>query len=168
MASSYVPRIDQPQPRSGRLLRFTAVRDLQAAAMARATTLAPVSGLRLTVSVSLPDIAPQREVIAGLRRVGQNVAARVVDDARRLSTPTYETGLFKSAWKAPVEVTADGRIIIDLQNPAPYAGYVHRAGERAKGTVVDLYIRPAVAKRRRELVEDVATLINRFIQRGRK
>jgi len=165
MASSYTPRSDTPG--SGGLLRFTAIRDLQAAAMRRATTLAPVAGLQLHVSVSIPETVPKGVAATELRKVGRNFLSRLVDDARKLSRPTYRTGLFISSWKGDVEVDDDGRLTVRLRNPAPYAGFVHRRGEKGR-TVVNTYIKPAVMARKAELTADVAAMIRRLLQRGRQ
>lgn len=167
MASRYTPRIDPMQRGSGKLLRFTAVRDLQAAAVKRSTTLSPVAGLDITLSVTLPDIGNKREAVAGLRRVAGNFGARLVDEARKISRPTYDTGLFISSWTDDTRVSDDGQITVTLRNPAPYATHVHRKGERGR-TVAETYIRPMVARRRSELVEDVSDLIRRLVQRGRR
>jgi len=165
MASSYTPRSDTPG--SGGLLRFTTVRDLQAQAMRRATTLAPVAGLQLQTTVNIPDELPKSEVITGLRRVGQNMLARIVRDAEKLSKPTYKTGLFMSGWTGDVEVEDDGHILVRLRNPAPYAEYVHRKGERGR-TVVKTYIKPAVMARKPELKQDATDLIRRLLERRMK
>lgn len=167
MASSYTPRIDPMQQGSGKLLRFTAIRDLQAIALQRATKLGSVEGLTLSVAVTLPEIGSQREAVTGLRRVASNFGDRLVDDARKISRRTYDTGLFMSSWRAEAKVSEAGEVSVTLRNPAPYARYVHRSGERGQ-TVVDAYIRPAVARRRSELIEDVSTLIRRLVQRGRR
>ena len=167
MVSSYTPRIDPMERRSGKLLRFTAVRELQAKALARATKLAPVSGLTISLDVTLPDVGSPREAVAGLRRVGDNFGARLVDESRKISRPTYDTGLFMSSWKAETRVSDAGKLSVTLRNPVPYARYVHRSGERGR-TVVETYIQPMIARRRSELVQDVATLIRRLVQRGRR
>lgn len=166
MASRYTPRQDEVVRRSGNLLRFTTVGELQAAAVRRATTLAPVAGLQLHVDVQLPEVGSTREALTGLRQVGRNFAARLVEDARKISRPTYDTGLFMSNWKGTAEVDDRGRLTVRLSNPTPYAMFVHRSGERGR-TVVRTYIRPAVQARRKELIEDVAALLRRLVQRGR-
>lgn len=161
MASRYVPRSDKP--RSGGLLRFTTVADLQEIAMRKARSVAPIDGLSLSVTLEPSDlarVAVDRTFGAEMRRVGSKIADKAVDQARKISKKTYDTGLFMSSWRATVTTDLVG-VRVELSNSAPYASYVHRSGERSN-TVLNGYIRPMVRKLRGELAADMKAAIRRL------
>jgi len=146
------------------LRRFDTVRELLAAArrttsggaVTRATGLSVQAGLLLTEQEA--DLVRRRRGIAAtMRRIVDNAGKRGVDRIRKVSRPTYDTGLFYSAWRA--ERTDDSgtglRLDLAFLNPAPYAIWVHRRGTSKQQTVVNTYVRPIVDQVANELVEDL-------------
>ena len=158
------------KPRRGEgerpVLRFDVKNDLLAQALAKfeGKQPAPVTGAALSVTASVfidrtswRAVEGQRTLRAVVNKVFVNAAARLLERARKVSKPTYKTGLFLSAWRVdrePVEdIAFPSRLV--LRNPTPYASYVHRAGESRRQTVAKVYIPPEVYAVAGELVQDI-------------
>lgn len=165
MASRYVPRSDVPG--QGDLLRFNVVRDLQAKALERTRTIRPIEGLSLTVTVDVPmpklGAAEARRLQTELRKVGENIGATAVRRAIDASKKTVKTRLFISSWRSKTTTVEPGVIQIEITNTAPYAGYVHRSGEKV--TVEEAYVRPAIRALRGPLATAMKAAILRATAR---
>jgi len=113
-------------------------------------------GINFSVNLLTADeataVAGNRALSAAWNRQVRNLAAIITRRARELSRPTYLTGLFSSGWDAFARGSGL-KLTIRLENRAPYAGFVHRSGERA--TVVSRYILPMVREEIRRWAGDV-------------
>ncbi len=110
----------------------------------------------------LASAALDRKFRVILNRIMRNAAKRMEDRAFKLSRPTWDTGAFASSWRVRVAETAGQlRLVMQLENPVPYAGFVHRKGQRGR-TVVNTYIRPMVAEVAAEVDEDIAAAAPAF------
>lgn len=113
-------------------------------------------------SAQLSSAVLDRRFRVILNRIMRNAAKRMVDRAKKLSRPTWDTGAFASNWTARVvEQAGQLRLTVELQNPVPYAGFVHRKGQRGT-TVIDRYIRPMVAQIAAEVDEDIEAAAPEF------
>lgn len=153
-------------------LRETAVRRIQRGALRdfggrnRVAVTGSEDGMQISIDVLTIEerraLDSNRSLRAQWNRVIKSFADLVQERARRLSRPTYETGLFSSSWKA--KTTGNGaKIRIALTNRAPYAKYVHRSGAPRDRTVVKTYIRPMVAAARSELLNELVTIRSRLL-----
>lgn len=124
-------------------------------------------GLQIRIDSSLgtaeiASAAVNRKFRVILNRIFRRAAARMTDRAKKLSRPTWETGAFASSWRARVvESAGQLRLAVQLENPVPYAGFVHRRGQRGR-TVVNAYIRPMVEQVAREVDEEIAAAAPEF------
>ena len=132
------------------------------------------AGLSVSTASNLPRSAwraaeGSRALSALLNRIMRNGAARLLRRAQDASRPTYRTGLFLSSWRVVRDASTDLLFVdrLTLENPVPYASYVHRKGSPPKQTVVRVHIRPLLDVVRRELVEDFARAdVTRAIQQA--
>lgn len=98
---------------------------------------------------------------SALNRIVKNTGARLLRKVRAVSRRTYDTGLFSSSWTIRDDVIggvkAGGklRLRIELQNPAPYALYVHEAGTAPSKTIVNTYVKPLVQEAIDEILDDL-------------
>lgn len=137
-------------------LRFDSRRIIQRAALSDRRTGRNAVSISFTLSVftnrQLSVMVADRELRARWNRLVRNFAAILQRRARQLSRPTYDTGLFSSSWDA--RVTGSGLLLrVALENQAPYAGYVHRRGQRE--TVLERYIKPMVRKETERFLGDI-------------
>lgn len=79
--------------------------------------------------------------------------ALLLDTARRVSSRTVDTGLFLSDWTSETRQAGD-RTTLRLSNGAPYALFVHRAGQKGQ-TVVNRYLMPFVHKTARRIAATI-------------
>lgn len=103
-------------------------------------------------------VTGSRTMRAILGRIMRNGAARLLRRVQDASKPTYIPGLFLSGWRIVRDESSDIAFPdrLTLENPVPYASYVHRKGTPRRATVVRVYVRPLVAQMRDELAEDLA------------
>lgn len=90
-----------------------------------------------------------------LNRIADNAGARLLRRVQEVSRQTYETGLFYSGWRFRTDIGSDLTLRIELQNPAPYALYVHRKGTPKERTIVNTYVKPLVQAAIDELLADL-------------
>lgn len=111
-------------------------------------------------------IAADRTARAVINRVMRNAGKRAVDYIRKLSRPTYDTGTFYSNWSANLEDAGGGlKAILKLENPTPYALYIHRKGTPKTATVYNKYIKPYIVKTlQKEIIEDIRDALPRAIK----
>lgn len=111
-------------------------------------------------------IAADRTARAVINRVMRNAGKRAVDYIRKLSRPTYETGTFYSNWSAKLEDSGGGlKAVLKLENPTPYALYIHRKGMRRDQTVYNKFIKPyIISKLQKEIVEDITAALPRAVK----
>jgi len=155
------------------LLRFDVARE-QLAARQLQFRGAPVpveGGAGLNASAlftanELAIITADRTARAVINRVMRNAGKRAVDYIRKLSRPTYDTGTFYSNWSANLEDAGGGlKAILKLENPTPYALYIHRKGTPKTATVYNKYIKPYIVKTlQKEIIEDIRDALPRAIK----
>lgn len=155
------------------LLRFDVARE-QLAARQLQFRGAPVpieggAGLNASSLFSANELAiitADRTARAVINRVMRNAGKRAVDYIRKLSRPTYDTGTFYSNWSANLEDAGGGlKAILKLENPTPYALYIHRKGTPKTATVYNKYIKPYIVKTlQNEIVEDIRDALPRAIK----
>jgi hypothetical protein len=111
-------------------------------------------------------IAADRTARAVINRVMRNAGKRAVDYIRKVSRPTYDTGTFYSNWFAKLEDSGGGlKAVLKLENPTPYALYVHRKGTRRDQTVYNKYVKPYIVKTlQKEIVEDITAALPRAVK----
>ena len=124
------------------------------------------SGLEIQISRVLSTeevtaIAADRAASAAFNRAIDAGAERLLSRVRKVTRPTYETGLFYSAWRVKNRKTRGLKGTIELENPAPYALYVHRKGAPRTRTVVNTYVKPLVKTAAAELVDDLVAVLKR-------
>lgn len=142
-------RSDVLLERSRRVIQRAAAADIAPADRAQITgrsafrlslsTVAAVGGER-----EAEVLASSRSLAAAWNRIVERLAERITRRATELSRPTRDTGLFMSSWR--VRTVGRGgplKTAVEVSNPTPYAGYVHRRGERGR-TVVRTYIEPMI------------------------
>ncbi len=114
----------------------------------------------------LAIITADRTARAVINRVMRNAGKRAVDYIRKLSRPTYDTGTFYSNWSANLEDAGGGlKAILKLENPTPYALYIHRKGTPKTATVYNKYIKPYIVKTlQKEIIEDIQDALPRAIK----
>ena len=152
------------------ILRFDVQRELLAFAGGPGKGSVTAANAGMVFDLGVVFTGAERSIIAGnrtikarLNRIIDNLGKRLVDMARRESTPTYRTGAFKSSWKYRKNAGQDARLKteIALVNDMPYALYVHRKGQRARGqrrgwpTVVNTFIRPRAIAMANDSVQDI-------------
>ena len=155
------------------LLRFDVARE-QLAARQLQFRGAPVpieggAGLNASALFSANELAiitADRTARAVINRVMRNAGKRAVDYIRKLSRPTYDTGTFYSNWSANLEDAGGGlKAILKLENPTPYALYIHRKGTPKTATVYNKYIKPYIVKTlQKEIIEDIRDALPRAIK----
>lgn len=160
------------------VLRFDVRRSLLAAVggPGKGSVTATRGGLAIDIGVMFTAeersaIAANRTLTARLNKITDNLGKRLVDMARKESTPTYRTGLFKSSWRFEKDTSSQGlKTAVSLVNSAPYALYVHRKGWRRPGqtsgwpTVVNRIIRPNATRIANDVIEDIVN--DRVLMRG--
>lgn len=135
-------------------------------------TPAPVSGgaglnaSSLFSAQELAIITADRTARAVINRVMRNAGKRAVDQIRKLSRPTYDTGTFYSNWFARLEDAGGGlKAILKLENPTPYALYIHRKGRPNTETVYMKYILPYIERKlQKEIIEDIRDALPRAVK----
>jgi hypothetical protein len=160
---------------SGRLSE-RARRVIQRAALAdtRGRSRAALTGsAALEVDISVVSVfgrqgadvlARNRDLQARWNKLFNNFGKLLVRRATGLSKPTRETGLFMSSWKAEYKRAGQLRQSIRLENRVPYAGFVHRKGERGR-TVVETYVLPMVRDEAARFASDLAGAIGEPLKR---
>lgn len=127
------------------------------------------AGINATTLFSANELAlftTDRTARAVINRVMRNAAKRAIDEIRKLSRRTYETGTFYSNWFAKLEDAGGGlKTILKLENPTPYALYVHPKGTAIDQTVYNKQIKPYINnKLKRQIREDILDAIPRAIK----
>lgn len=155
------------------LLRFDVAREQLAARQLqfRGTPVPVEGGAGLNASSlfsaqELAVITADRTARAVINRIMRNAGKRAVDYIRKVSRPTYETGTFYSNWFAKLEDSGGGlKAVLKLENPTPYALYVHRKGTRRDQTVFNKYVKPYIVKTlQKEIVEDITAALPRAVK----
>ncbi len=116
---------------------------------------------RVLTSPEIAAIAANKTAAAMVGRVVEAAAGRLLDRVRKVSKPTYRTGLFYSAWRAKVGTRGGLKSNIELTNPAPYALYVHRKGTRKTSTVFNVHVKPIAKAIANELIDDLVAVLKR-------
>lgn len=126
----------------------------------RGTEVGSGEGLGLDVGLVLTEeeaaaIGSSKKLTRELNKIVNNAGARLLRRVQEVSRATYDTGLFYSAWRVRTVKNGDAKFRIELQNSAPYALYVHRAGTPRDKTVVNTYIKPLIQQSIDEVLEDL-------------
>ena len=100
----------------------------------------------------------RRDLLTRMRQTVRAAAARGLSRIRAASRPTYQTGLFYSAWRDRLtdDVSQTG-LVMDIlyTNPTPYGIWVHRKGTPRSQTVVNTYVKPILADLTDEVLNDL-------------
>lgn len=126
----------------------------------RGTEVGTGRGLGFEVGFALtPDEIEAINSVPKLRRqlsrIADNAGARLLRRVQEVSRQTYDTGLFYSGWRIRTDFGSDLTLRVELQNPAPYALYVHRKGTPKERTIVNTYVKPLVQAAIDELLADL-------------